>query len=566
MLAFESYSTNLSPDNLNGGYGIYVRNLDTGAVAFAAGQDPALSETGRYLAFQSDEVYVRDFQTGTETLVSRADGPNGTPTNQTSGFMYPSITADGTRVAFETTSALDPADTDSMPDIYVRDLPTETTILVSRATGVAGAKANDWSERPSISSDGRFVAFESEGYNLDPNDTDNDRDIFVRDIQAHTTALASPATPQNSRTLYPDISSDGRFVAYEILANNGGSSSINLRDRQAGVTHQINSGSGIFMPEYPVMSSDARYIAFQTAYPLDPDDTDGGGSTHLADVYVRDMQTAATILATRGTGATGPDGTGGNPAISGDGGFVAFGSGRSLDPDDHDDVPDIYVRDMQNHITSLESRATPGYARYVRPRGATPVRLSLVPAYSQCTSPNSTHGAPLSFPSCSPPVGPSSLNLGVGDGSPALARSIGSVHMKVIGSDFFPADDADVEIRFSLTNVMRADLADYPGELQGRIAVRLTDKTNGASGPEEGTVSDFDLAFTVPCTPTDSTLTGSACTLSTTANSVLPGFAAEGGRGVYGLDKFRVYDGGPDEDADTTGGNSLLAVQGLFVP
>jgi hypothetical protein len=129
--------------------------------------------------------------------------------------------------------------------------------------------------------------------------------------------------------------------------------------------------------------------------------------------------------------------------------------------------------------------------------------------------------------------------------------------MKVIGEATFPANDADVTIDFSLTNVMRSDLSDYTGELKGRVVVRITDKKNGPSGSlGEGTVSDFELAFAVPCTPTASTLTGSSCALSTTANSVLPGFAPEGGRTVYGLDKFRVYDGD----------NSLLAVQGVFVP
>ena len=151
-----------------------------------------------------------------------------------------------------------------------------------------------------------------------------------------------------------------------------------------------------------------------------------------------------------------------------------------------------------DQVTSLESRARPGYMRYVRPRGATPFRVSLVPSAEPCTSPNTTHGAPLSFPSCSPPARASSLNLGVGDGSPALARSIGSVLLKAVGCPSFPVDDADININFSLTNVMRAaDLSDYTGELQGRVAIRITDKKTGPSAGEEGTVSDFDLAFTV---------------------------------------------------------------------
>ncbi len=506
VLAFESSSSNLSPDNLNGGYGIYVRDLDTGAVAFVAGNNPALSGDGRYVAFEAGNVYVRDLETGAQTLASRADGPNGTPANQASGFMNPSISADGTKVVFQTTTALDPVDNDAMPDIYLRDLSTDTTELISRATGAAGVKANDWSERPDISSNGRFVAFESEGYNLDPNDTEDQRDIFVRDLQADTTTHASPGVPQNARTLYPSISTDGRFVVYEVIDGNF-PIGIYRRDRQLNTTDLVNAGASGIGPEYPVMSFDGRYVAFQTRAQLDPADTDAFASSTLTDVYVRDMQTGAISLASRASGADGSDGYGGNPAISGDGRFVAFGGGGpDFSPEDHDQVDDIYVRDLQDHVTSLESRASPGYRRYVRPRGATPLRVSLVPAAEPCTAPNNTHGAPLSFPSCSPPASASSLNLGVGDGSPALARSIGSVLLKAVGdAPSFPVDDADITIAFSLTNVMRAsDLSDYTGELQGRVAIRITDKKNGPSAGEEGTVSDFDLAFTVPCVATES--------------------------------------------------------------
>jgi hypothetical protein len=111
-----------------------------------------------------------------------------------------------------------------------------------------------------------------------------------------------------------------------------------------------------------------------------------------------------------------------------------------------------------------------------------------------------------------------------------------------------------------------ADLSDYSGELRTEATVRLTDESSETSGGAEfeSTVSDFSFEFTAPCVATDSTA-GGTCSLTTTADSIVPGFAPEGSRTVYGLEQVKVFDGGPDGDADTPD-NSLLAVQGLFVP
>ncbi len=127
-----------------------------------------------------------------------------------------------------------------------------------------------------------------------------------------------------------------------------------------------------------------------------------------------------------------------------------------------------------------------------------------------------------------------------------------------------PPDDSDVDIRFSLTNVMRAsDLSEYTGELRTEVTVRLTDREAGISS----TSLDFPFGFTVPCTPTPgSSAEASTCASLTSANALVPGAITDGTRAVWALDKLRVYDGGPDEDADTEGDNSLFATQGVFVP
>jgi Tol biopolymer transport system component len=112
--------------------------------------------------------------------------------------------------------------------VFVRDLPANQTTLASRATGATsprGAKGNSHSIHASTSANGRFVAFHSEATNLDPDDTDTTHDVFVRDLQANTTTLVSRATGPagangNLESFLPSISADGRFVAFDSLATN----------------------------------------------------------------------------------------------------------------------------------------------------------------------------------------------------------------------------------------------------------------------------------------------------------------------------------------------------------
>ena len=202
---------------------------------------------------------------------------------------------------------------------------------------------------------------------------------------------------------------------------------------------------------------------------------------------------------------------------------------------------------------------------HVRPRGATPLITSLVPAFQPCVSPNRMHGPPLAHPSCNPPVHHSNtVTPGIGDGSPALAKSEGRVRLDVITGAPGGLDDSDVRITFVLTNLMnKPSLSDYTGELRASTGVRLTDR---AEINNSYTVQDFVFGFTVPCAATADTTLGGDCRLFTTADAVLPGAIPEGLRSVWGLNQIRVHDGGPDGDADTAGDNSLLAVQGLFVP
>jgi glucose/arabinose dehydrogenase len=212
-------------------------------------------------------------------------------------------------------------------------------------------------------------------------------------------------------------------------------------------------------------------------------------------------------------------------------------------------------------------RVVPNYAR---PKGATPFRGSLVPAYTTCASPNRQHGPPLAFGSCTPPAERSAqLTVGSPDANGAAANSIGSMVASVLlGNPGTPADEADVTLRVNITDVRRrSNLADYTGQLQASLPIRITDKDNPPPVGESpaGTAADGTFAYTVPCARTLDTTIGSTCAVTTSADAVTPGVIKEGMRAMWQLGQAQVFDGGPDGLAATTP-NTLFAVQGIFVP
>jgi hypothetical protein len=204
---------------------------------------------------------------------------------------------------------------------------------------------------------------------------------------------------------------------------------------------------------------------------------------------------------------------------------------------------------------------------YVRPAGATPLRASLVPAYAACLASNRTHGPPLAFASCAPPQQTSTqLTVGTPDANGQAVQSLGAIRLAVVpGDPMTPGDQADVNAQLSVTDVRRqGTLADYGGELQAALAVRLTDGANGASQSEAATVSDLSFAIAVPCAPTAGAV-GSNCSVATSFDAVVPGAVQESKRSIWALDQVKVFDGGSDGVASTTP-NTLFAVQGVFVP
>jgi TolB protein len=256
----------------------------------------------------------------------------------------------------------------------------------------------------------------------------------------------------------------------------------------------------------------------------------------------------------------------------------------------------VYVMNSDGTgATNLTSGSGPSWQpipqSYVRPRGATPTSASLVPAYTECANPNTTHGAPLSYSSCTQhtfqrPDGTMSqtspnLSMGSPDANGAAANFVGFVRLDVHpGNPATPADEADVVVRVGATdirctpapqpavcgNLNSASGSDYVGELQGRLELRVTDRDNapsaGGSGP--GTMTDTTLPFTVPCAGTSDQSQGGACSTTTSADALMPGVVKEGQRAIWQIGQVQVYDGGPDGDAETPD-NSLLLVQGVYV-
>jgi Ca2+-binding RTX toxin-like protein len=241
FVTFVSDSSNLVPGDANNLPDVFVRDLQANTITRASvsasggGTDsfevPAISASGRLVAFESgvsslvpgdannfSDIFVRDLQANSTSRVSVP----ATGGEANAGSFSPAISASGRFVVFESAASnLVAGDNNNRSDIFVRDLQANTTVLVSASD--PGDRANGDSKRPSISDDGRFVAFSSEASNLVSGDTNNRSDIFVRDLQANTIVRVSADAAgevANGISLLPAISNNGKRVAFYSLASN----------------------------------------------------------------------------------------------------------------------------------------------------------------------------------------------------------------------------------------------------------------------------------------------------------------------------------------------------------
>jgi hypothetical protein len=212
---------------------------------------------------------------------------------------------------------------------------------------------------------------------------------------------------------------------------------------------------------------------------------------------------------------------------------------------------------------------------HVRPKGATPLRVPLVPAFKQCTAANTTHGFPLAFPSCHPPQHLSSwLTVGTPESNGAGVNSIGFVLLRVKVSTpedvRINANGTDIRCQpgtaATVCNSPNAVAGpDYSGEVQGTVMIRGTDHYNGPGLTDAATVIDTQFPVNGTCANTLATTIGGTCSIATTANTVVPGAIKDTQRAVIALDQINVFDGGQDGRVSTAD-NTLFAEMGIFVP
>jgi tricorn protease-like protein len=340
---------------------------------------PSISSNGRIVAFISDatnlvpgdtngaqDVFVHDLDTGTTERVSVATA--GTQGNDDCFSL--SLSADGRFVAFGSyASNLVANDTNTVIDVFVHDRNTATTERVSIASD--GTEANDESFSPAISSDGRFVAFQSDATNLVLNDTNNKSDIFVHDRLTGSTervSVNSDGKQANGDSIAPAISDDGFFVAFASEATNLVAGDTNNRadiffnEWQKGTTKRIvapaefNTAGGIIIVA-PAISPDAGFLGFpSSADDLVPGDTNNSFDTFLVDTDTRD----AERLSVSSGGVQGNWDSSG-PVVSSNNRYAAFSSiATNLVGQDNNGSEDVFVRDRDEGKTRRVSIAFDG--------------------------------------------------------------------------------------------------------------------------------------------------------------------------------------------------------------
>ncbi len=301
---------------------------------------------------QARDVFVRDVRSGRveRASVSSAGTQANGPSHAQGGNV--AVSHDGNLVVFySAASNLVPGDTNNRLDVFVRRRDLGTTERVSVATN--GSQGNGDSLYPAVSGDGRWVAFQSEASNLVDGDTNRVADIFVRDLAAGTTERLCNVQP-NGPSSHPAISEDGSIVAFASAATNlvsgdtNGFVDIFVCDRTSGAIERVsvasNGTQGNGDSILPAISADGRFVAFKSLANNLVADDRNG----VVDVFVFDRQQRTIERVSVNMRGGNADDFSFPPAISADGRFVAFGSAATnLIPNDNNHASNMFVRDRQ---------------------------------------------------------------------------------------------------------------------------------------------------------------------------------------------------------------------------
>ena len=324
------------------------------------GDFPAISRNGRFIAYVSpgkrpafDNVWEQNRVTGARRLINV--NSSGAHANRIS--FAPSLSARGRYAAFSSGAGnLVAHDTNHVIDTFVHDRRTGATIRVS--VGVHARQGNGRADGfPVISGSGRYVIFDSFASNLVKGDTNGVADIFVRDLQAHTTSRVSVGAggqQADARSfIVGGISDDGRYALFESEADNLVANDTDMtddafvRDRTAHTTIRVSvSSTGVQGDQggggdyQPAISANGRWVAFASFSHFTAGDTNA-----WSDVFLHDMQTGQTTLESVNTAGTQANASSLFSAMSANGDWIVFtSSATNLSPLDHGSYQDNYVR------------------------------------------------------------------------------------------------------------------------------------------------------------------------------------------------------------------------------
>jgi hypothetical protein len=390
LVAFYSYATNLVTGDTNDSPDVFVRDIaaktttrvsvsSAGVQGNSWSEGPQISDNGRYVSFTSDadnlvtgdvngntDVFIRDRQTNTTTLVSRdAAG------NQAEWAYGSSLSADGALVAFESPSGLLPGGATNSYDVYVRNWQTGTIVRASVSNSNAGGNGESWG--PALSADGTAVAFHSVATNLVTGDNNLATDIFVRKMSANQTALASgdafALTEPIGHALESTLSLDGRYVAFFSNAGNlvpgdhNRDYDVFVTDRQTGATTVVSTAywgeftQGVSPWVGLDITDNGRFVAFggYGEYFIEDDENNED------DIFVRDRQTNTTTRVSVSSAGVETNDDSWEPSLSADGNLVAFISlADNLVTDDTNGTMDAFVHNRTTGVTTRLSITSNG--------------------------------------------------------------------------------------------------------------------------------------------------------------------------------------------------------------
>ena len=340
--------------------------------ARAAATDPGAHDGARSLAIAPDVGVgvAAGPAVGTAVLVSI----NSAGTDSGGGdSQQAAISANGRYVAFRSlANDLVPTDTNHEADVFRRDLVAGTVTLLS-VNSAGTDSGNGASKKPSMSRDGRYVAFVSDASDLVATDTNGRMDVFVRDVTAGTTTLVSVNSAGtdsgNDDSTQVVISADGRYVAFESYASDlvtedtDFTEDVFVRDLVAGTTVLVSvdvagTDSGNSYSFLGAISASGRYVAFESnASDLVVTDTNG-----TRDVFVRDLVAGATTLVSvNSTGTNSGNGQSSSVVVSANGRYAAFQSlATNLAITDTNGTYDVFVRDIVVGTTTMVSMNSAG--------------------------------------------------------------------------------------------------------------------------------------------------------------------------------------------------------------